>query len=113
MTPPVLIAGAGIGGLSLAAALKQRGIDSIVLERTPQFAPIGAGIALSVNAMAVMRSLGLADDLIARGNVLRRMDISDETGRVLSTSHVGSLETEFGPTVAFHRGDLHDVLLKG
>ena len=46
MSRPILIAGGGIGGLTLAALLRRRGRDCIVLERAPRFAPLGAGITL-------------------------------------------------------------------
>lgn len=36
----ILIVGAGIGGLTLAAALKQRGLEAHVIERTPHLKPV-------------------------------------------------------------------------
>ena len=67
----VAIVGGGIAGLTLACCLKQRGIPFEGVEITPAFAPVGAGIALGPNAMAVMRRLGLAEALEARGRLLR------------------------------------------
>ncbi|MER6943034.1 FAD-dependent monooxygenase [Nonomuraea sp. NPDC000554] len=40
---PVLIAGAGTGGLTLAAGLAGRGIPAVVLEQADQLAPVGRG----------------------------------------------------------------------
>ena len=55
---PIIIAGAGIGGLTLAIALARRGILSIVIERAPKLEEIGAGLQLSPNASRVLDRLG-------------------------------------------------------
>jgi len=107
----VAIVGGGIGGLTLGCCLKQRGIPFEGVEITPAFAPVGAGIALGSNAMAVMRRLGLADAVEARGKVLRNGIISNWRGSVLSDNDLGALAAHFGSMVAIHRSDLHDVLL--
>ena len=66
-TDSIVIAGAGIGGLTLAIALQRRGIPVRVLERTRTLSPVGAGLTLQPNAMAVMQALGLTDAVIAAG----------------------------------------------
>ena len=55
----ITIIGAGIGGLALAAALRQRGIVVEIYEQASAFARVGSGIQMSPNAMRVLRSLGL------------------------------------------------------
>lgn len=107
----VAIVGGGIAGLTLACCLKQRGIPFEGVEITPAFAPVGAGIALGSNAMAVMRRLGLAEALEARGKLLRQALISNWRGGVLNDNDLGSLAQRFGSMVAIHRTDLHDVLV--
>jgi 2-polyprenyl-6-methoxyphenol hydroxylase-like FAD-dependent oxidoreductase len=107
----VAIVGGGIGGLTLACCLRQRGIAFEGLEITPTFAPVGAGIALSSNAMAVMRRLGLAEALEARGQLLRRGLISDSRGGVLSETDLAAISERFGSMVAIHRKELHAVLV--
>lgn len=106
----VAIVGGGIGGLTLASCLAQRGIDFEGVEIAPAFAPVGAGIALGSNAMAVMRRLGLGPDLEARGRRIRSGRISDASGRVLSENDLTPLADRFGSMVAIHRADLHAVL---
>ena len=49
----VLIAGAGIGGLTAAAMLLQQGIDVEVHEQSTQLGEVGAGIQVSANAARV------------------------------------------------------------
>ena len=46
----VAVVGGGIGGLTLAIALGQRGVPVAVFEQASEFREIGAGVALSANA---------------------------------------------------------------
>jgi salicylate hydroxylase len=61
----VAIVGAGIGGLSLALALRERGLRAEVFEQAAQLTEIGAAIALSANATREYARLGLLDELAA------------------------------------------------
>jgi 2-polyprenyl-6-methoxyphenol hydroxylase-like FAD-dependent oxidoreductase len=107
----ILIVGGGIGGLATAAGLRQAGIFCEIVERTESWAPIGAGILLSVNAMSVMRRLGIADDIARRGFELGRGAITDHQGEILGRTDFEVLRPEFGPTIALHRAELHEALL--
>lgn len=59
----VVIIGAGIAGLALARGLALRGADVQVLEQAPAIREVGAGIQIAPNGAAVLRGLGLGDDL--------------------------------------------------
>lgn len=61
--PKVIIAGAGLGGLTLAGLLHQRGFETIVCEQSPVLGEIGAGIQISPNAVKVLRALGVEEGL--------------------------------------------------
>jgi salicylate hydroxylase len=61
----VAIVGGGIGGLSLALALRERGLTAEVYERAAELTEIGAAIALSANGTREYARLGLLDELIA------------------------------------------------
>ena len=52
---PLVILGAGIGGLASAAALQRVGIQAVVYEQASAFARLGAGLQQSPNAMRVLR----------------------------------------------------------
>ncbi|MDM9558070.1 FAD-dependent monooxygenase [Bordetella petrii] len=65
-TPPpkhVLVAGAGMGGLTLALALLKKGFDVDVYEQSSELREVGAGLWISANGARVMSALGLADTL--------------------------------------------------
>ncbi|TQI65339.1 3-hydroxybenzoate 6-hydroxylase [Bosea sp. AK1] len=111
---PVVIAGAGIGGLAAALALSDKGFRVVVLERAPALGEIGAGIQLGPNAFHAFDRLGIGD--AARGmavfiDQLRLMD-------ALSGEEIANIpldqpfRTRFGnPYAVVHRGELHRVLL--
>jgi 2-polyprenyl-6-methoxyphenol hydroxylase-like FAD-dependent oxidoreductase len=109
----VVIAGAGIGGLTLAAALGRRNVRVTVLERESDIRPAGAGLALGPNAIAGLAQLGLADAIIAAGQTIGVSAILDSAGQLLGPEFdVAELATDLGaPIVAIHRARLHEVLL--
>ena len=59
----VVIVGAGIGGLAAAVALRQRGVEVSVYERSARLEEVGAGIQVGPNAVKVLRALGLEEEL--------------------------------------------------
>lgn len=60
---PLLIIGGGIGGLTTALALAQKGFPVHLIEREPEFGEIGAGIQLAPNASKVLDRLGVLDEI--------------------------------------------------
>jgi glycine/D-amino acid oxidase-like deaminating enzyme len=64
------IVGGGIGGLTLALALRQRGIEANVYEQAPELTEIGAAIALSANSSRELRRLGMLDALTASARLI-------------------------------------------
>lgn len=105
----IAIMGAGIGGLTLAIALERQGHHVVVLEKRTQFTPEGAGVVLGPNVMSALRVHGLHEPILARGRVVKGMNITDQDGRVLGRSRyeVAGLPL---PGVAIHRSTLHQIL---
>jgi salicylate hydroxylase len=112
----ILIAGGGIGGITTALALRQRGIEVLLFEQAKAFSQVGAGIQLSANATRVLRTLGLGDALARvavypEGRDYRAWDNGD---RLYWTPLGERAEACFGaPYYHAHRADLLDVLLGG
>jgi 3-hydroxybenzoate 6-monooxygenase len=112
---PVLIVGGGIGGLAAAVGLAQKGIVSIVLEKSPKLGEIGAGIQLGPNAFHAFDYLGV-------GETARKMAVYIDQLRLMDAlsadeiTHIDlgeAFRARFGnPYAVVHRGDLHGVLLK-
>ena len=76
MIRKILIAGAGIGGLTAASCLMKAGYDVEVYEQAPELSEIGAGIQLSANAMHVLNSLGLGKAIAEIVGSARRLCLS-------------------------------------
>ena len=115
-TPPVLIAGGGIGGLSTAIALANHGIPSRVLERRSQFSEAGAGIQLGPNGVRALRRLGIARDLEPNAGQPHEIKVfSGGSGVVLTRLPLGDwIEARHGaPYWVVHRQDLQESLLMG
>lgn len=61
----VTIAGGGLGGLTAALAIRQRGLRVTVLEAAPELGEVGAGIQTAPNASRILLGLGLRHQLAA------------------------------------------------
>ncbi len=111
----VLIAGAGIGGLSAAIALARGGAQVEIYEASAQLSQVGAGLQLSANAMHVLSKLGLKKQIIAAGFAPQKAVIKDgRSGRALLTAPLGAAhQSRYGqPYIHIHRAALQDCLLQ-
>ena len=63
----VIVAGAGIGGLSAALSLHAAGIEAIVIDSAATLRPLGVGINLMPHAVRELTELGLGAELEATG----------------------------------------------
>ncbi|MEI6412422.1 MAG: FAD-dependent monooxygenase [Bacteroidota bacterium] len=106
------ILGAGIGGLTLAIALKKIGIRADVYEAASAIKPVGAGILMAANAIQGFHRLGVAEKIMERGCLLPYFEIKDQRGRTISSADAGIIARKFGMhNFAIHRADLHAALL--
>lgn len=112
----IVIIGAGLGGLTAAIALLDRGFDVTVLEQAAQLKEIGAGVQLGPNATGVLYRLGLgpALDAIASEPAGKRVRLWN-TGQTWPLFDLGAVSRErYGhPYLTLHRADLHTVLADG
>jgi 2-polyprenyl-6-methoxyphenol hydroxylase-like FAD-dependent oxidoreductase len=109
----VVVAGAGIAGLTAALALARAGLRVLVLEQAAVLQETGAGIQLGPNASRVLISLGLRDRLapaVMAPQAIRVM--SGGQGREIVRIPLGpAVERRYGaPYWVIHRGDLQMAL---
>lgn len=109
----IAIVGGGIGGLTLALALRKMGLSATVYERAGAFARVGADINLTPNAVRALDPLGVGDRLretAARPKFRISRDgySGEETSRLPMSD---AAEEKYGaPQLTLHRGDLLTVL---
>jgi salicylate hydroxylase len=114
MSEPIVIVGAGIGGLSAALALHRAGLEVEVYERADEIKETGAGLTLTENGSLALEALGLKQ---------ASLDLSDDaavtafihykTGDVFHTTSAPKDEAEKRmATRVIHRSDLHSLLLE-
>jgi 2-polyprenyl-6-methoxyphenol hydroxylase-like FAD-dependent oxidoreductase len=109
----IAIAGAGIGGLCLAIALRRHGFAPVVHEDAPAIRPVGAGIWVPSNALRALDGLGLAGAVEAAGVPLERARLSSTRRGVLQDISFAAVRERYGHgNVAIHRAELHRVLLE-
>lgn len=106
----ILIVGGGIAGLTLAAALDQRGFRAQLVERSRSWKAIGAGLAVQPNGMRVLGRLGVGEAVAAAGAAIRRWRFSGHDGELLSESDLDALWGDVGAFVGIERRRLHLIL---
>jgi len=112
--PTIVIAGAGIGGLTAALALAAKGFAVVVCERAQKLSEIGAGIQIAPNAGRVLTGLGLGRAIAAAAIEPRAIDIVDgPTGRLITAVATAAFASRYGvPYRVIHRADLQSILAR-
>jgi 2-polyprenyl-6-methoxyphenol hydroxylase-like FAD-dependent oxidoreductase len=106
-----IIIGAGIGGLTTAIALAQKGINVKIYERANEIKEVGAGIWVAPNGLKVFEKLGIIQDIINAGKTLKKISVVDLKYKPISTINEEDFKSEhkYG-TVAIHRAILQKIL---
>jgi len=107
------IVGAGIGGLTAAIALQQKGIHVRVYEQALELKPIGAGIILANNAMQVYDKLGIKNTIERQGVPVSSIKITSRLLAPWSIIDLKSFETKYScRNIAIHRAQLQNILIR-
>src|SRR5690349_7708789 len=107
----VLIAGGGIGGLTLALSLHQIGVDVRVFESVPQLKPLGVGINVLPHAVRELIELGLFEQLNAAGVRTKELAYFSKHGQPIWSEPRGLDAGYKWPQFSIHRGTLQQILL--
>lgn len=106
----ILIVGAGIGGLGLAALLKQRGIGCEVVEKSPNLEHAGYVLTLYPMGNRVLHGLGKFGEFVERSSPFNNYEVHNGHGDLLHRFDVSKISAEFGYTGQILRKDLLDIL---
>ncbi len=108
----VIVAGAGVGGLTAALALAGKGFRVVVLEQAERLEETGAGLQLSPNATRILAALGLNDRLAAVVVAPEALRVRTHRGRDIVRMPLGPFaQRRYGaPYWVAHRSDLQAAL---
>jgi 2-polyprenyl-6-methoxyphenol hydroxylase-like FAD-dependent oxidoreductase len=106
-----IIIGGGIGGLTTAIALAQKGIETTVYEQAAALNEVGAGIWLAPNGLNVFNKLGFVNEIISAGNFLDQIQVVDTNSKIISAIDGQKVAKKHNfNTVAIHRATLQRIL---
>ncbi|WP_100470296.1 FAD-dependent monooxygenase [Mycobacteroides abscessus] len=109
----VAIIGAGIGGLTAAAALRANDIDVIVYEKAHELREVGAGVVIANNGLCALDEVGLGDRVRAVGTQIRRTLWHTWQGESVPVPPAWPAVSPDRPVTSLpvHRGELQHALL--
>ena len=109
--PDIIIAGGGIGGLTMALTLHQIGVSCLVVEASKKMQPLGVGINIQPNAVRELYDLGFTErDLDKIGVSAREWALLGLNGKEVYTEARGIEAGYKWPQYAAHRGEFHMML---
>ena len=106
----ILIVGAGIGGMTFAALLRQRGFEPVVVERAKDFGHAGYMLSLYPLGSRILHGIGLYDAFVAASQPVDTYQVGDGHGRIIKRFDLGELVRAAGPLLQIMRGDLLALL---
>jgi salicylate hydroxylase len=112
-TRTIVVAGAGIGGLTAALALAAKGFRVVVLEKAERLEEAGAGLQVSPNASRILVDLGLKPRLVGRAVTPESINImSARAGGEIARLPLGEAASfrAGAPYWVIHRADLQAAL---
>ena len=107
----VLIAGAGIAGLTAALSLHAAGIEAELVDSAAELKPLGVGINLLPHAVRELTELGLGAQLAATGIATSEQAHFDHCGHHIWSEPRGRSLGYAWPQYSIHRGALQMILL--
>jgi 5-methylphenazine-1-carboxylate 1-monooxygenase len=108
----IVIAGAGIGGLTAAMCLKRAGFDVEVFDQVSELKPLGVGINIQAGAVRILSGLGMEPALAATGIETRELRYANRHGQTIWTDPRGRHAGLPWPQFSIHRGELQMILFE-
>ncbi|NDJ20916.1 NAD(P)-binding protein [Nostoc sp. B(2019)] len=112
MVKKVVIIGAGLGGLTVAIALRKQGIDAQVYEKAYSLRPIGAGLTLFPNGLNSLDAIapGIVESLEGAGSQTHTLNLRKSTGELIAQKSVTFIEKYGRPMLQIRWSRLQEIL---
>jgi len=107
----ILIVGAGIAGLSLAAFLREKGFDPAVVEQTKKWQTIGYVLGIWPNGLKMLEELNISEKIKKNAAILTGHTVTNNEGKLLRRTNFKGLEKKHGPIIEIDRDKLQKALL--
>lgn len=102
----IAVAGCGIGGLAAGALLAKAGHQVTLFDQFARPAPVGSGLIVQPVGLQVLRSMGVADTALAKGQPIHRLaGVEDQRNRLVLDVSYGGV-----PGLGIHRASLFQIL---
>src|SRR5262252_2668230 len=108
----IVIAGAGIGGLTAAMCLTRAGFDVDVFEAVSELRPLGVGINIQAGAVRILSDLGLEPALAKTAIETRELRYANRHGQTIWADPRGRHAGLPWPQFSIHRGELQMILYR-
>jgi 2-polyprenyl-6-methoxyphenol hydroxylase-like FAD-dependent oxidoreductase len=108
----IIIAGAGIGGLTAAMCLHRAGFEVELFEAVSELRPLGVGINIQAGAVRILSDLGLEPALAASGIETRELRYANRHGQTIWADPRGRHAGLPWPQFSIHRGELQMLLFE-
>ena len=108
----IVIAGAGIGGLTAAMCLHRAGFEVHVYEAVSEMRPLGVGINIQAGAVRILCGLGLEPALAATAIETRELRYANRHGQTIWADPRGRHAGLPWPQFSIHRGELQMILFR-
>lgn len=106
---PVLIVGAGPTGLLLAEQLVRRGVRVRLIDRSTERSGESRALVVGARTLEILDDLGIAEEALSRGRILRRIDVHPDTSHVIPLELDG-IESPFPFTLSLPQPEMADLL---
>lgn len=109
----VLIAGAGIAGITAAQMLRKDGLHPVLIERNTDNSHPGYMLALMPMVDPVLKDLDLGEHYRSRSVQLNRYGLHSHTGKLIREDSMADVLNRYGDYRGIARGELMEVLTAG